>query len=64
MRKFFTILPLIFSLLIPAKLAQAETILSKQDAAAMFSLSFQEWKQNVLVASTRLSHLIKTSSIA
>lgn len=50
MRKFFTILLLIFSMLAPAKLAQAETILSKQDAAAMFRLSFQEWKQNVLAA--------------
>ena len=33
-----------------AKFVQAETILSKQDAATMFSLSFQEWEQNVLAA--------------
>ena len=32
------------------KFTYAETILSKQDADAMFSLSFEEWKQNVLAA--------------
>lgn len=36
--------------LFSAKFVHAETILSKQDAAAMFSLSFQEWEQNVLAA--------------
>ena len=33
-----------------AKFVQAESILSKQDAATMFSLSFQEWEQSVLAA--------------
>ena len=48
MQKFFTILLLIFSLLAPTRFALSDTILSKDDAAAMFNLSFSEWKQNAL----------------
>ena len=52
MRKPLTYLITLLGLLsvLNAKYVQAETILSKQDAATMFSLSFQEWEQSVLAA--------------
>ncbi len=52
MRKPLTYLITLLGLLsvLNAKFVQAETILSKQDAATMFSLSFQEWEQSVLAA--------------
>ena len=50
MRKTFVILLIGLVAIIPAKFAHAETVLSKEDAEAMFSLSFSEWKQNVLAA--------------
>ena len=52
MRKPLTYLITLLGLLsvLNAKFVHAETILSKQDAATMFSLSFQEWEQSVLAA--------------
>ena len=34
--------------IIPTKFAHAETVLLKEDAEAMFNLSFSEWEKNVL----------------
>ena len=48
MRKIFAILLMGLVAIIPARFAHAETVLSKEDAEAMFNLSFSEWKQNVL----------------
>ena len=48
MRKIFLILLMGLVSIVSAKFAHAETVLSKEDAEAMFNLSFSEWKQNVL----------------
>ncbi|MDC1384012.1 hypothetical protein N8500_11125, partial [Candidatus Puniceispirillum sp.] len=47
-REIFVILLMGLVSIIPAKFAHAETVLSKEDAEAMFNLSFSKWKQNVL----------------
>jgi len=49
-RLIFTVSLLVLLSVLTVKLTHAETILSKEDADAMFSLSFEEWKQNVLAA--------------
>ena len=52
MTKIFLILLMGLVSIIPAKFAYAETVLSKEDAEAMFNLSFSKWKQNVLAQQT------------
>lgn len=49
-RLIFTVSLLGLLSVLTVKLTHAETILSKEDADVMFSLSFEEWKQNVLAA--------------